>query len=129
MKRFALAALLLATAPAAYADTLVDNVRGTTIGANGQVEQFTGLLFDSAGVVKRVIHAGDKKPKPRKDYQYHIDGKGRVMLPGMIDAHVHVMDIGFAALSLDLSGTTSLADALNRNAPDAEIKKLMPTKG
>lgn len=116
MKRFALAALLLATAPAAYADTLVDNVRGTTIGANGQVEQFTGLLFDSAGVVKRVIHAGDKKPKPRKDYQYHIDGKGRVMLPGMIDAHVHVMDIGFAALSLDLSGTTSLADALNRIA-------------
>ena len=74
------------------------------------------LLFDSAGVVKRVIHTGEKKPKPRKDYQYHIDGKGRVMLPGMIDAHVHVMDIGFAALSLDLSGTTSLADALNRIA-------------
>lgn len=116
MKRFALAALLLATAPAAYADTLVDNVRGTTIGANGQVEQFTGLLFDSTGIVTRVIHAGDKKPKPRKEYQYHIDGKGRVMLPGMIDAHVHVMDIGFAALSLDLSDTTSLADALNRIA-------------
>lgn len=116
MKRLTLAALLLATAPSAYADTLIDNVRGTTIGADGKPEQFTGLLFDSTGIVTRVIHAGDKKPKPRKEYQYHIDGKGRVMLPGMIDAHVHVMEIGFAALSLDLSDTTSLADALNRIA-------------
>lgn len=116
MKRLTLAALLLATAPSAYADTLIDNVRGTTIGADGKPEQFTGLLFDSTGIVTRVIHAGDRKPKPRKDYQYHLDGQGRVMLPGMIDAHVHVMDIGFAALSLDLSDTTSLADALNRIA-------------
>ncbi|MFN3457137.1 MAG: amidohydrolase [Novosphingobium sp.] len=110
------AALLLATSTVAYADTLIDNVRGTTIGANGQVEQFTGLLFDDTGTIKRVIHAGDKKPRPRKEYQYHLDGQGRIMLPGMIDAHVHVMDIGFAALSLDLSDTTSLADALNRIA-------------
>ncbi|MEL0211224.1 MAG: amidohydrolase, partial [Novosphingobium sp.] len=105
--RTALAALLLSASPAALADTLIDNVRGTTIGANGQVEQFTGLLFDSAGTVKRVIRAGDKQPKARKDYQYHLDGKGRVMLPGMIDAHVHVMEMGLAALSLDLSDTTS----------------------
>ena len=116
MRRAAFAALLLATTTAAHADTLIDNVRGATIGANGQVEQFTGLLFDNAGVVKRLIHAGDKKPKPRKEYQYHLDGQGRIMLPGMIDAHVHVMDIGFAALTLDLSDTTSLADALNRIA-------------
>lgn len=117
MRRAAFAAaLLVATSTAAYADTLIDNVRGTTIAANGQVEPFTGLLFDDAGMVKRVIHAGDRKPKARKEYQYHIDGQGRVMLPGMIDAHVHVMDIGFAALTLDLSDTTSLADALNRIA-------------
>lgn len=117
MRRAAFAAaLLVATSTTAYADTLIDNVRGTTIGANGQVEPFTGLLFDDAGMVRRVIHASDRKPKARKEYQYHIDGQGRVMLPGMIDAHVHVMDIGFAALTLDLSDTTSLADALNRIA-------------
>ncbi len=110
--RAALAALLFTTSTAALADTLIDNVRGATIGANGQVEQFTGLLFDATGTIKRVIHAGDKKPKPRKEYQYRIDGKGRVMLPGMIDAHAHVMGLGFAALSLDLSETTSLAQAL-----------------
>ena len=112
--RLALAALLLSTSAPAWADTLIDNVRGTTIGANGQPESFTGLLFDNAGTIVRVIHAGDKKPKPKKEYQYHVDGKGRVMLPGMIDAHAHVMGLGFAALSLDLSETTSLAQALEK---------------
>lgn len=112
--RLTLAALLLSTSAPALADTLIDNVRGTTIGANGQPESFTGLLFDNAGTIVRVIHAGDKKPKPKKEYQYHVDGKGRVMLPGMIDAHAHVMGMGFAALSLDLSETTSLAQALEK---------------
>lgn len=112
--RLTLAALLLSTSAPALADTLIDNVRGTTIGANGQPESFTGLLFDNAGTIVRVIHAGEKKPKPKKDYQYHLDGKGRVMLPGMIDAHAHVMGMGFAALSLDLSETTSLAQALEK---------------
>lgn len=112
--RLTLTALLLSTSAPALADTLIDNVRGTTIGANGQPESFTGLLFDNAGTIVRVIHAGEKKPKPKKDYQYHLDGKGRVMLPGMIDAHAHVMGMGFAALSLDLSETTSLAQALEK---------------
>jgi len=112
--RLTIAALLLTTAAPALADTLYDNVRGSTIGTNGQIESFSGLLFDNAGTIVRVIHTGDKKPKPRKDYQYHVDGKGRVMLPGMIDAHLHVMGMGFAALSLDLSETTSLPQALDK---------------
>lgn len=110
----AIAAVALTSSAPALADTLIDNVRGSTIGASGQVENFTGLLFDNAGTIVRVIHAGDKKPKPKKEYQYHVDGKGRVMLPGMIDAHAHVMGMGFAALSLDLSETTSLPQALEK---------------
>lgn len=112
--RLGITALLLASSSPALADTLVDNVRGTTIGANGEVEAFTGLMFDNAGTITRLIRTGDKKPKPRKEYQYHVDGKGRVMLPGMIDAHAHVMGMGLAALSLDLSQTTSLAQALEK---------------
>ena len=33
------------------------------------------------------------------------------MIPGLIDAHLHVMQVGFAALTLDLSDTKSLAEA------------------
>ena len=34
--------------------------------------------------------------------------------PGLIDAHGHVMGLGFGALQLDLTGTTSLADPQQR---------------
>lgn len=107
-----LAALLLTAPIPAFADTLVDNVNGETIGADGRVQQFVALLYDDTGVIKSIYRLGDRKPS--KGFQYRIDGKGRVMLPGMIDAHLHVMETGFAALTLDLSGTTSLAQALDK---------------
>jgi hypothetical protein len=99
---------LLALASTALADTLVDNVDGVTIDDKGKVLRFTGLVFDDEGRVTQVLERGDKRPQ----VDYRLDGDGRVMIPGMIDAHVHVMDIGFAALTLDLSDTTSLEDAL-----------------
>lgn len=112
MFRTCLAALVatsaIALAAPALADTLVDNVDGVTIDETGEVLRFTGLVFDNEGKVVEVLKRGDKRP----DVDYRLDGEGRVMLPGMIDAHVHVMDMGFAALTLDLSDTTSLDDAL-----------------
>lgn len=99
-----------ALAPVARADTLVDNVNGQTVDANGQVLTFAALMFDDTGTVKALYRRGEKKPS--KGFRYRIDGKGRTMLPGMIDAHVHVMGIGFGALTLDLSGTRTLAEAL-----------------
>ena len=110
--RFSITALaatsILALSAPAFADTLVDNVDGVTIDAKGEVLRFTGLVFDEDGKVVQVLERGAARPA----VDYRLDGQGRVMIPGMIDAHVHVMDIGFAALTLDLSGTTSLEDAL-----------------
>jgi hypothetical protein len=110
--RFAVTALaatsLLALAVPALADTLVDNVDGMTIGEDGKVKRFTGLVFNEDGQVVAVLARGEARPR----VDYRLDGKGRVLIPGMIDAHVHVMDIGFGALTLDLSDTTSLEDAL-----------------
>lgn len=117
MIRSALAALALGLAGVAHADTLVDHVRGETIGTDGQLDRFTALLFDDAGVIRAVFHQGDKVPRAgHKAVRYHIDGHGQVLLPGLIDAHVHVMDTGLALLTLDLSAATSLDDALARIA-------------
>jgi len=109
-----LGSLLAATAallavPAA-ADTLVYNVDGVTIGAEGEVVRFNGLVFNEEGIITDLVEQGEERPQ----VDYALDGKGQVMLPGMIDAHVHVMDIGFAALTLDLSDTNSLEEALAR---------------
>ncbi|MFM5908324.1 MAG: amidohydrolase, partial [Novosphingobium sp.] len=71
-------------------------------------DRITGLVFDAEGKVVKVLHRGEKRPaKP----DYFIDGKGRVLMPGLIDAHVHIMGIGISAVTLDLSGTKSLAEA------------------
>jgi len=105
----AAAAALLCLAPLpALADTLVDNVNGQTIGEDGRVETFTGLLIANDGRIAAVYHRGDKRPGK---VDYKVDGRGRILLPGMIDAHLHVMELGFSALTLDLSSTKSLAEA------------------
>jgi len=120
---FALAAAsTLALAAPACADTLVDNVDGVTIDTAGKVQRFTGLVFDEDGKVVTVLARGDKRPQT----DYRLDGEGKVMLPGMIDAHVHVMDLGFAALTLDLSDTTSLEGALTKIKAFAEANPGRP---
>ena len=106
--RAATAALLATISVPALADTLVDNVDGVTIDEDGRVKRFTALVFDDDGIITAVLEAGEERPQT----DYAMDGKGRVMLPGMIDAHVHIMDMGFGELTLDLSNTTSLEEAL-----------------
>ncbi len=103
------AALALSVSAPALADTLVDNVDGMTIDATGAMDRFTGIIIGNDGRIKQVLRRGDKRPD-RPDYK--VDGKGRVMLPGMIDSHGHVMSLGFSALTLDLSPARSLPEAL-----------------
>lgn len=112
----------LALAAPALADTLVDNVDGVTINAQGKVERFSGLVFDDDGKIVQLLSRNDARPRT----DYLIDGKGQVMVPGMIDAHVHVMDIGFAALTLDLSDTKSLDEALAKIKAFAEANPGRP---
>jgi hypothetical protein len=109
MKRALCAALALLLTPLpAQADTLVDNVNGITLDANGKVVRFTGLLVGSDGKVKQLLDRKDKRPE-RVDFRE--DARGATMLPGFIDAHGHVMGLGFQRMLLDLSDTKSLAEA------------------
>lgn len=106
-----LAALTL-TAPA-MADTLVDNVNGYSIARDGRVTRFTGMVIGDDGKIARILQYGDK-PDERPDYR--MDGKGRTVIPGMIDSHVHLMGIGFGDLTLDLSDSRTLDEALAKIA-------------
>ena len=108
MRRLILAGLALVIAAPAHADTLVDNVNGITLDQDGKLVRFTGLLIGSDGKVKQLLDRKDKRPE-RPDFKE--DGRGRTMIPGLIDAHGHVMGLGFQLMLLDLSGTGSLAEA------------------
>lgn len=116
MIRTFIAATAALTAVPAAADTLIYNVDGVTVGEDGEVERFTAIVFDDDGMITHVLERGEERP----EVEFAMDGQGQVMLPGMIDAHVHVMDIGFAALTLDLSDTNSLEEALAKIAAFAE---------
>ena len=116
MRRLLFTALLASASISgspAMADTLVDNVDGMTLNAKGEVEHFTGLLIGNDGRIEQVYRRGDKRPAK---VDYLVEGKNRVLMPGLIDAHVHVTSIGFAALTLDLSETKSLNEALGKIA-------------
>jgi predicted amidohydrolase YtcJ len=43
-----------------------------------------------------------------------IDLQGRALLPGLTDAHHHLAGVGFREMNLNLEGTTSLDDFLNK---------------
>ncbi len=118
-----LAALALLAATPAHADALVDNVDGVALDREGREFRFTGILMSLDGKITRLLKRGEKRPE-RLDWR--ADLKGKIAIPGMIDAHGHVMDLGFRALELDLFTTTSLADAKARIAAYAAANTQRP---
>lgn len=125
MKSFRIAtiALMLALPAAAHADVLVDNISGIRIDENGEIDRFTGLWIDDEGRIKQVLDKGDARPKTT---DFLFDGEGRTVIPGLIDAHLHVMGIGLGAMTLDLSGTRSLAEAQEAIAKFAQENPSRP---
>lgn len=110
------ATCLLVSASGAAADALIDNVTGLTLDRDQRVVRFKAMVIDAQGKVVRLIAPDEQPPKPTKKnpgprYDWRADMKGRVLVPGMIDAHGHVVQLGIAALTLDLSDTRTLEDA------------------
>ncbi|MCY7271473.1 MAG: amidohydrolase family protein [Sphingomonas bacterium] len=113
----ALAAALLVAAPA-LADTLIDNANGVQVDASGKLQRFTGLVIGDDGKVKVVLAKGQRRPLR---IARRIDAGGKTLLPGLIDAHGHVIDspgggggLGLVLIQLDLTGTSSLAELQRR---------------
>ena len=102
-----LALAAMAALHAHAAPTLVESVKGYTL-QNDKVTQFSGLVFDQG----KVLATGDaaalraKYPDAKR-----VDGQGKTLLPGLIDAHGHVFRLGFKTTEISLSGTRDLAEA------------------
>lgn len=92
----------------AFASSLVDNVNGVALDDKGKLISFDGMIVGDDGKVEKLLQSRDKRPERPT---FKLDGKGRTMIPGMIDGHGHVMGLGMALLTLDLSDTRSLAEA------------------
>lgn len=117
LKKYGVALLVgaagIVLGPAVQADSLIENVNGMTLDSEGKVIRFTAMLVDDDGRVKQLLDRRDKRPR---DVDFQFDGKGQTLIPGFFDAHGHVMGMGFGALTLDLSETRTLAEALAKIA-------------
>jgi len=116
IRLFALAAALLASP--SWSTTVVNNVNGIQVGADGKLQRFSGIVIGDDGKVVQVIPQGVMMKLAGVDTV--VDGQGRTLLPGLIDGHGHVMGLGLAAIQLDLVGTASLQELQQRLKAYAE---------
>src|SRR6188768_3101878 len=91
------------------ASLLVRNINGYTLDNSGKLLRFQALL----AIDGKVVATGTAGELAARDSNARsVDGGGRTLLPGLIDAHGHVMGLGFLNTQLDLTETKSLGDAL-----------------
>jgi predicted amidohydrolase YtcJ len=94
----------------AQADTIIDHANGYTLTAAGTLQRFTSLAFDDLG---RIVAVGSEKETAAKlPKAEHIDAQGKTLLPGLIDAHGHVFELGEIATGVELYSSTSLGGAV-----------------
>lgn len=92
------------------APTLIRNVDGYTL-AGSELRRFSGIVFEHGRVVETGDGAALQAAFPAATV---IDGGGRGLLPGLIDAHGHVVGLGVQTERADLTDTKSLAEAQER---------------
>jgi len=107
--------LLLVASAATRAETIYHNVHGYTSTPDG-IHAFAALVVDDAG---KVVATGDDALLDEYPGAQRVDGAGRTLLPGLIDAHGHIVGYGRARASLDLVGVASVEAARERIAAHA----------
>lgn len=107
---------LAMTALGVNAATLVNNVKGYTLDNSGKLTTFNNLVIDHGKVVAANVDVNDYS------IDKTIDGEGKVMLPGLIDAHGHLLGLGANLLEVDLRESTSVQNAAKMVADYAFAK-------
>ncbi|WNC71085.1 amidohydrolase [Thalassotalea psychrophila] len=104
------------------ATTIIENVQGYS--HNGQqLQKFKAVQFTDDKIDK-VFFNSDTIPTSKNIER--IDGKGKTLLPGLIDAHGHVLSYGMSLQSAELYDTSSEQDAAKQVA---NFVKNNPQKG
>jgi predicted amidohydrolase YtcJ len=111
LRNAALAAMLACLAsPVPASPTLIDDVHGYTL-AGDKLQSFSAIAFDGGRVLETGAYVELRAHFPAATV---IDAHGATLLPGMIDAHGHIIDLGLGMTRVKLEDTRSLAQALQR---------------
>ena len=109
-----LASLILFSSCSNQTETgfIYHNVNGYTLGGDGQLKTFDALIFQHG----KVLDYGSLVELEEFYGQFplkRIDGQGNTILPGLIDAHAHVMGLGIQELDVNVAGIESLFETLH----------------
>ena len=105
-----ISAILLLSSPSLADTTLIKNIEGYTLTDEGNLINFEALKFTNDRI--DAIYPPASEDLPVVDSI--IDGKGRTLIPGLIDAHGHVGSYGLSLLRVDLVGALSESEAAGR---------------
>ncbi|REL30028.1 amidohydrolase [Thalassotalea euphylliae] len=104
-----LLALVTGVTSANAATTLIHNVKGYTIN-DGKLAEFSAIQFTD----DKIDNVYATKPSGIDSSVKLIDGQGNTLLPGLIDAHGHVLNYGLSLMQVDLVNSTSEQEAVAR---------------
>ncbi len=102
-----IATILLACSPTDET-LLIENINGYTIIGDELVEFKSVAIKNGKFIETSNVSLWDEFPNAKV-----IDGNGKTLLPGLIDAHGHVMGLGFQELNVNLMGINSLEATLD----------------
>ena len=111
LSRLCVALIAASAFASASAETVVvHNVQGVTPTAQNGLQQFNTIIIEDGRIKQIGVYADIAHRLPAT----RIDGGGKFVLPGLTDAHGHVLGLGELKLQVDLRDTASIDDALGR---------------
>lgn len=96
--------------------TLLHNVKGYSIN-DGELTTFDSILFED-GVI--LATGNQSELAEMGSFNISIDGKGKTLLPGLIDSHGHLLGLGLDLMRVNLRGIESETETAEKVAAYAE---------
>ena len=88
---------------------IIYNINGYTLLDDGSLAEFESIAVQNG----RILQTGSSEEITENYPDFDtINGNGQTLLPGLIDAHAHVMGLGIRELDVNLAGIRSLEETL-----------------
>lgn len=104
MIRFICLALTLYSGISMAQFTLIHNVNGYTPTRSGDIKTFATLVIKDG----KVVRIGNKQLAAQYPKASKFDGQGMTLLPGLVDAHGHIIGLGNNLSRLDIREANSV---------------------
>ncbi len=105
-------ALLFCFSSSSAGTILLTNANGYTLDENRNLQRFNAIQFTGDKIDRTFTDQNESLNSVQ--YDTVIDIKNRLLIPGLIDSHGHILSFGLSLLRTDLVGASSEAESARR---------------